>query len=196
MLTYPYHIILGSQSPRRRELLSGLDFSFEVRPLPDIDESYPTNLPPQEVSLYIAKKKADAYRASLTESDLLITADTTVIVGGEVLGKPHNRTNAEEMLRKLSARTHIVVTGVALTLYHQETKCFSAESKVTFADISNEEIAYYLDHYAPYDKAGSYGIQEWIGYIAIKRIEGSFYNVMGLPVHPLYRALMELAGQK
>lgn len=196
MLTYPYHIILGSQSPRRRELLSGLDFPFEVRPLPDIDESYPTILSPQDVSLYIAKKKADAYRASLIESDLLITADTTVIVGGEVLGKPHSRTNAEEMLRKLSARTHTVVTGVALTLYHQETKCFSAESKVTFADITNEEIAYYLDHYAPYDKAGSYGIQEWIGYIAIKRIEGSFYNVMGLPVHPLYRALMKLAGQK
>ena len=196
MLSYPYHLILGSQSPRRRELLGGLDIPFEVRPIPNIDESYPKTLPLEEVSEYIAREKADAYRASLAPNDLLITADTTVIVGNEILGKPRNRKVAEEMLHKLSGRTHTVVTGVALTLGQEHSESFSSQSLVTFAPLEESEIDYYLEHYAPYDKAGSYGVQEWIGYIAVQRIEGSFYNVMGLPAHPLYKALIALADEK
>lgn len=156
MLSYPYHLILGSQSPRRRELLGGLDIPFEVRPIPNIDESYPNTLPLEEVSEYIAREKADAYRASLSPNDLLITADTTVIVGNEILGKPRNREVAEEMLHKLSGRTHTVVTGVALTLGQEHSESFSSQSLVTFASLEESEIDYYLEHYAPYDKAGSY----------------------------------------
>lgn len=185
-----YDIILGSQSPRRKELLSGLDLPFTQKAMPDIVEEYPAELPLTEVPLHLAQTKAEAYRAKglMQENTLLITADTVVIVEDMILGKPQDKEDARRMLRTLSGQTHQVVTGVCIS-HLSGKKAFSCSSMVTFAQLSDEEIDYYLDRYRPYDKAGSYGIQEWIGYIAIQRVEGSFYNVMGLPVHLLYNEL-------
>lgn len=183
-----YKIILGSNSPRRRELLAGLDIDFEVKTIPGIDESYPPTLPLEEVPLHIARKKAEAYIPSLAPDELLITADTVVLNAGEILGKPKDREDAVAMLRKLSGHTHEVVTGVCLTT-KEKTVDFSATSSVCFAALDEEEITYYVDKYRPFDKAGSYGIQEWSGYVAVEAINGSFYNVMGLPVRLLYREL-------
>lgn len=187
-----YKIVLGSQSPRRKELLSGLDIRFEQKAMPDIAEDYPADLDPEKVPLYLARMKAEAYRSKgmMQDSTLLITADTVVIIDGTILGKPQDREEAARMLRTLSGRTHQVVTGVCVS-HRSETRAFSCSSLVTFAHLSDEEIDYYLERYRPYDKAGSYGIQEWIGYIAIQRVEGSFYNVMGLPVHLLYNELKD-----
>ena len=183
-----YKIVLGSNSPRRRELLAGLDIEFEVRTVPGIDESYPETLRPDEVPLYIARKKAEAYISSMPADELLITADTVVWASGEILGKPKDREDAIAMLRKLSGRTHEVITGVCITT-KEKTVSFSASSSVCFAALDEDEIAYYVDKYRPFDKAGSYGIQEWIGYVAVESINGSFYNVMGLPVRLLYQEL-------
>ena len=183
-----YSIILASNSPRRKELLSGLGFHYEVRTLPGIDESYPEDLKGGDIPLYISRQKANAYREILQPNELIITADTIVWLHDEVLGKPHNREEAISMLQKLSGQTHEVFTGVTLTTT-QKQHSFYAETKVTFALLSNEEIAYYVDNYKPYDKAGSYGVQEWIGYIGVERIEGSYFNVMGLPVQRLYREM-------
>ncbi len=183
-----YKIVLGSNSPRRRELLAGLDIEFEVRTVPGIDESYPETLRPDEVPLYIARKKAEAYISSMPADELLITADTVVWASGEILGKPKDREDAVAMLRKLSGRTHEVITGVCITT-KEKTVSFSASSSVCFAALDEDEIAYYVDKYRPFDKAGSYGIQEWIGYVAVESINGSFYNVMGLPVRLLYQEL-------
>lgn len=183
-----YSIILASNSPRRKELLSGLGFHYEVRTLPGIDESYPEDLKGGDIPLYISRQKANAYRGMLQPNELIITADTIVWLHDEVLGKPHNREEAISMLQKLSGQTHEVFTGVTLTTT-QKQHSFYAETKVTFALLSNEEIAYYVDNYKPYDKAGSYGVQEWIGYIGVERIEGSYFNVMGLPVQRLYREM-------
>lgn len=185
-----YNIILGSQSPRRKELLSGLDIHFKQQTIPNIQENYPADLPLEEVPQHLARVKAEAYRAHglLEDNTLLITADTVVIIDQTILGKPQNREEAYVMLQKLSGRTHQVVTGVCIS-HKAQSKIFSCTSSVTFAKLSSEEIDYYLTQYHPYDKAGSYGIQEWIGYIAIQRVEGSFYNVMGLPVHLLYHEL-------
>jgi septum formation protein len=183
-----YKVILGSQSPRRRELLAGLGITFELRILPDIDESYPASCPAEEVPLYIARRKADAYLPSLAKNELLITADTIVLLGDAILGKPSGREEAEEMLRLLSGRTHRVVTGVWLGT-KEKNRSFSVASSVRFASLLEEDIRYYVTHYRPYDKAGAYGIQEWIGYVAVEAIEGSFYNVMGLPVQRLYHEL-------
>lgn len=181
-------IILASNSPRRRELLSGLGLSFETRVIPGIDESYPEGLSGEEIAVYIASAKADAYRASLARNELLITADTIVYIDGRVFGKPHDRAEACAMLRALSGRTHQVITGVTL-LSCEKRRSFAVTTDVTFAVLSEDEIAYYVDHYRPFDKAGSYGIQEWIGFVGVTGINGSYFNVMGLPVQRLYQEL-------
>lgn len=183
-----YKIVLGSNSPRRRELLAGLDIDFEVQVIPGIDESFPDTLPAVDVPVYIARKKAEAYIPSMPADELLITADTIVWIFGEILGKPKDREDAIAMLRKVSGRVHEVITGVCITT-KEKTISFSASSAVSFARLDEEEIVYYVDKYRPFDKAGSYGIQEWIGYVAVEAINGSFYNVMGLPVRLLYQEL-------
>ena len=183
-----YKIILGSNSPRRKELLSGLDIKFNVKVIPGLEENYPETLDPQEIPVFLSKQKAEAYLSSLDDTMLLITADTIVWNGNAVIGKPKNRAEAIQMLRSLSGHEHHVVTGVCLTTTKKQLT-FSVISSVRFASLNDEEIIYYVDKYKPFDKAGAYGIQEWIGYIGIERIEGSFYNVMGLPVQQLYEAL-------
>ena len=184
-------IVLASNSPRRRELLAGLGFPFEVRVLEGIDESYPQDLPVSEVALYIAGKKAEAYRQAITDNELIITADTVVIVGDEILGKPVDETDAVRMLRELSGRTHQVTTGVCLLSSEQESR-FAVTTDVTFKTLTDEEIQYYVTHYKPFDKAGAYGIQEWIGYIGVTGLHGSYYNVMGLPVQRIYSELQRM----
>ena len=186
------NIILASNSPRRKELMAGLDIPFKVKTLPSVDESYPPSLQGGDIPLYIAKKKASAYVASIRADELVITADTIVWLDGEVLGKPRTPDEARSMLRRLSGREHKVFTGVALTT-HSKQISFVSESSVQFAELTEAEINYYVNVYSPLDKAGAYGIQEWIGYVGIKRIEGSFYNVMGLPVRRLYEALKEFS---
>ena len=181
-------IYLASNSPRRRELLAGLGLPFEVRVIQDIDESYPDDLPVSEVALYIAGKKADAYRSVIQPDELIITADTVVIVGDEILGKPVDEADAIRMLHELSGRTHQVTTGVCLLTPIQERR-FAVTTDVTFKTLTDEEIHYYVDHYKPFDKAGAYGIQEWIGYIGVTGLNGSYYNVMGLPVQRIYNEL-------
>ena len=177
-----WRILLGSQSPRRVELLRGLDLPFEQQVLPDIDESFPATMPLVEIPAYIAGKKAAAYRSALDERTLLITADTLVFVDDEPLGKPRTKEEAAAMLRRLSGRRHWVTTGLVFTTLSRQDS-YSDTAAVDFAPLTEADISYYLEHYAPLDKAGAYGIQEWIGYRAIERIEGSFYTVMGLPVH-------------
>lgn len=183
-----YNIILASASPRRRELLSGLGVSFETLCLPGIDESFPDSLPANEVAGYISVKKAEAYKQQMQTNQLIITADTIVVSANRILGKPHSRENAVEMLRFLSGKTHHVITGVTI-LTTDKQKTFSVSTDVTFADITDEEINYYIDCYQPMDKAGAYGIQEWIGFIAVESISGSYFNVMGLPIQRLYQEL-------
>lgn len=183
-----YRVVLASQSPRRRELLSGLGIAYEVRLLPDIDESYPSSLKGEDIPIYIARAKAEAYLPSLAKDELLITADTIVWLDDKVLGKPADEEEAAAMLRLLSGRTHRVMTGVAVTSAARQHS-FVCTSEVTFDVLSEEEIAYYVDRFRPLDKAGSYGIQEWIGYIGVQSIRGSYFNIMGLPVQRLYREL-------
>lgn len=183
-----YHIILASNSPRRRELLGGLGFEFEVKVLPNIQEDYPAELPASQIAQYIASEKADAYRSMMKDDDLLITADTVVIVDDEVLGKPADAADARHMLNKLSGRKHQVITGVCLVTL-QERRCFSVSTDVSFKALQDEEINYYIEHYRPFDKAGAYGIQEWIGYVGVTGLEGSYFNVMGLPVQRIYSEL-------
>ena len=190
MLKLDYHIILASNSPRRRELLSGLGLDYEVRTLPGIDESYPDTLQGEEIPVYISSKKTSAYLDALKDNELLITADTIVWLDGRVLGKPADEDEARQMLRDLSGKTHQVITGVTLATTTFQ-KSFASVSQVTFASLTEEEISYYVSHYHPMDKAGSYGVQEWIGFIGVERIEGSYFNVMGLPVQRLYRELKE-----
>lgn len=185
-----YHIILASNSPRRRELLAGLGVPFEVKVLPDIEENYPADLPVADIAEYIAREKADAYRQLIGKHDLVITADTIVVVGDEVMGKPHDADDACRMLRKLSNRTHQVITGVCLTTADKQRQ-FSVKTDVTFKSLSEEEIVHYVNHYQPFDKAGAYGIQEWIGYIGVISLQGSYFNVMGLPVQRIYTEMME-----
>ena len=185
-----YTLVLASNSPRRKELLAGLDLDFEVRVISGIDESYPESLQALDIPLHIARAKAAAYKDSLGGDELLITADTIVWTSDGVLGKPKDRDEACGMLRMLSGKTHQVITGVCL-LTKEKNVCFSVESEVRFSSLSEEEINYYIDKYRPYDKAGSYGIQEWIGYVGVEAIHGSFYNVMGLPVQRLYQELKQ-----
>ena len=183
-----YKIILASNSPRRKELLGGLGVDFEVRTLQDIDESYPDTLKGEEIPLYISAKKAEAYKASMAENEMIITADTIVYDSGEVLGKPRDREDAVRMLRQLSGHAHEVITGVSI-ITKSDTIQFASTSKVHFASLSDEEINFYIDVYQPFDKAGAYGIQEWIGFVGVTRIEGSYFNVMGLPIQRLYTVL-------
>ena len=183
-----YKLILASNSPRRKELLAGLGVPFEVRVLQDIDEHYPESLPVNEVARYIAKEKADAYRRIVAPDELIITADTVVIVGDEILGKPIDEADAVRMLKLLSGRTHQVTTGVCLLTAEKE-RCFDVTTDVTFKTLTDEEIHYYVNRYRPFDKAGAYGIQEWIGYIGVTGLHGSYYNVMGLPVQRIYQEL-------
>ena len=183
-----YSIQLASNSPRRRELLAGLGIQYNVATLPEIDESYPETLQGSEIPSYIARQKAPAYSRMMKSDTLLITADTIVWLNGKVYGKPPNEEHAKQMLRELSGQTHTVITGVAITTCHKQ-KVFAVESYVTFATLSDEEIDYYVTHYRPYDKAGAYGIQEWIGYIGVTELQGSYFNVMGLPIQRLYNEL-------
>ena len=187
-MTVKYRIILASNSPRRKALIGGLDIPFEVRLIPDIDESFPENLPLSEIPVYIARKKADAYLLSICENELIITADTVVIVDYKVINKPKDRDEAIYMLRLLSGRAHEVITGVVMTAPEKQV-VFSDHSIVDFAILEDDEIIYYVDTFHPFDKAGAYGIQEWIGYIGVQGIHGSFYNVMGLPIQRLYQEL-------
>lgn len=184
-----YHIVLASNSPRRRELLSGLGINFEVRVLPDIAETYPDTLPAEQIAQYIAREKADAYRKLIKGDELVITADTIVVSDGEIMGKPRDAADACRMLRKLSGATHQVITGVCLTTTGKQ-RLFAVTTHVTFKSLSDEEIRYYVDHYHPFDKAGAYGIQEWIGYIGVTGLDGSYFNVMGLPVQRIYTELL------
>ncbi|MDD3479866.1 MAG: Maf-like protein [Paludibacteraceae bacterium] len=184
----PYNIILGSQSPRRQELLHGLDVNFTVNVIDGLEENYPATLQGEEIPMFLAQQKADAYVNVLTPHDMLITADTIVWLDGVVYGKPKDEADAKKMLRALSGKTHDVITGVCVTTTERK-ETFAAISKVTFASFSDDEINYYIEKYRPMDKAGSYGVQEWIGYIGVEHIDGSFYNVMGLPVQRLYTLL-------
>lgn len=187
-------LILASNSPRRQNLLKGLGLSFTVRTLKDIPENYPTDLIGENIPLYISKEKARYYLKTLADDELLITADTIVYLPssnhgkGRVLGKPKDENEAKDMLHTLSGRTHQVITGVTLTT-KQKSKSFAATSLVTFTDLSDEEINYYVTQFHPLDKAGAYGIQEWIGYVGVTKLQGSFYNVMGLPIQKLYEEL-------
>ena len=188
MMNIKYKIVLASNSPRRKELLAGLGMPFEVRVLDGIDESYPSELPVSEVALYIAGLKANTYRDSLAPDELIITADTVVIVNDEILGKPTDEADAVRMLRELSGCTHQVTTGVCLLTAEKERR-FSVTTDVTFKQLTDEEICHYVNSYKPFDKAGAYGIQEWIGYIGVTGLHGSYYNVMGLPVQRIYSEL-------
>ncbi len=186
-----YKVILASGSPRRRELMVGLGVNYEVRILPDVDESYPDTLQGEEIPLYIAKEKADAYIPMMQPDELIITADTIVWLDGEVLGKPRDREDALQMLRTMSGRTHEVFTGVCITTTDWQ-RSFTAQTEVRYATLSEDEIIYYVDNFKPMDKAGAYGVQEWIGFIGVENISGSYYNIMGLPVQKLYRELLKV----
>ena len=187
-MVIPYQIILASNSPRRKELLAGLDLQFKVRVLQDVDESYPNDLPTLKIAEFISKKKADAYIQTMADNELVITADTVVILGDEVMGKPHDEADAKRMLGELSGQTHQVATGVTLSTKARQVS-FSVVTDVTFKQLSSDEIDYYVRTYHPMDKAGAYGIQEWIGYIGVTALKGSYFNVMGLPVQRIYEAL-------
>jgi septum formation protein len=180
-------IILASKSPRRQELLKGLDIQFEIK-TKEVDESYPLTMKPEQVPVFLAEKKADAFVDLLEKDTILITSDTIVIQGKNILEKPNSIEEGKAMIRKLSGQVHTVVTGVCIRTLEKSIS-FSDETRVLFTDLTDDEIDYYMKNYQPFDKAGSYGVQEWIGYVGIERLEGSYYNVMGLPVHKVYTAL-------
>lgn len=188
MSDIPYKIILASNSPRRRELLAGLGLDFSVKVLEGIDESWPENLEGEGIPLYISREKAAPYKPLIAPDELVITADTIVYVDGQVLGKPQDEFDAKRMLRLLSGREHEVITGVTFLTTRKE-RSFAVTTRVRFCRLSEEEIDYYVKTFAPMDKAGAYGIQEWIGYVGVESIEGSYFNVVGLPVQKLYREL-------
>ena len=186
-----YKVVLASNSPRRKELLGGLGIGYEVKTMPDIDESYPDGLCMEEVPVYIARSKADAYRPLMQPDELIITADTIVWLDGVVMGKPKDEEEACDMLRRLSGQTHQVVTGVCLTTIDRQ-QSFPTVTDVTFDRLTEEEITHYVSRYQPMDKAGAYGIQEWIGYVGVRSIKGSYFNVVGLPIQRLYQELKRL----
>lgn len=187
-----YNVVLASNSPRRSELLAMLGVKFTTRVLDDIDESYPADISTDEIAVYISMKKATAYKATMADDELVITADTVVVCEDEVLGKPVDENDACRMLHKLSGKTHKVITGVTITT-KDRTENFKSITEVDFARLTDMEIEYYVKTYKPLDKAGAYGIQEWIGGIGVTGMRGSYYNVMGLPVQKLYRALLEIS---
>ena len=186
-----YKIILASNSPRRKELLSGLGVDYEVKTLPDVDESYPDGLSGEEIAKHIARGKAEAYRSLIQADELVITADTIVWLDGTVMGKPKDEEEAKDMLMCLSGKTHQVITGVCLTTASMQ-KTFATVTDVTFATLTDEEVDYYVTRYQPMDKAGSYGVQEWIGFVGVENLSGSYFNVMGLPIQRLYTELKKL----
>ncbi len=188
-----FRLILASQSPRRQQLLADAGLKYELAPRFECDEVFPDDMAADDVAGYLSRLKSEAYPAELGESDILLTADTVVVVDNDILGKPASREEAIAMISSLSGRRHKVITGVTLRR-KSAAKTFSVCSDVVFRALSAEEIAYYVDEYRPMDKAGAYGIQEWIGYVGIERIEGSFYNVMGLPVQRVYVELQEFLG--
>ena len=190
-----FNVVLASNSPRRKELLADLGINFEVRTIKGIDESFPAQLPVLDIAQYISRKKALVYQRDMSPQDIIITADTVVILGDEVLGKPHSCEEACAMLRQLSGKTHKVVTGVTIVM-QGHTSSFSAVTDVEFAPLDDQVINYYVDYYRPLDKAGAYGIQEWIGCVGVRHINGSFYNVMGLPLHRLYTELDRLLDKQ
>ncbi len=190
----PYKIILASNSPRRRELLAGLGIAFDVQVIKGINESYPPELPVEQIAQYIASEKAAAYKVK--PGELIITADTIVVVGqsnddSKVLGKPRNADEARSMLRAISGKEHRVITGVCLTTDNEQRQ-FSVTTLVSFRELTDDEIEYYISHYHPFDKAGAYGIQEWIGYVGVTGIHGSYFNVMGLPVQRIWQELQQM----
>ena len=186
-----YKIVLCSNSPRRKELLKGLGLNFQTRIIDGIDESYDKSLPGEDIAKMISEKKAESYKATMSSDELIITADTIVYVDGEVLGKPQNKIDAARMLKMISGKCHDVITGVCLLTSNKRIS-FSVKTKVSFAQITDDEISFYIENYKPYDKAGAYGIQEWIGYIGVESIQGSYFNVMGLPVQRLYSELKNI----
>ena len=192
MKTCSKRIILGSGSPRRRELLAGLDVEFTVDTGNTFEESVPAGAQPEEVPLLMAKGKSHGFHRPLEADELLITADTVVVLEGRVLGKPHSREQAFEMLRELSGKAHKVVSAVVFRTQDME-RSTTDETIVHVAPLDEDEIAYYIDRYKPFDKAGGYGIQEWLGYASMGNIEGSFYNVMGFPVHKVWELLQDFA---
>lgn len=183
-----YRLLLGSRSPRRQQLLRDCGLDYTLPPPYKVEEIYPPTLPAEEVPVYLSRLKSEAYPVPLAPNDILLTADTVVVLDAQVLGKPRDREDAAGMLRRLAGRRHRVVSGVTFrTAERRHT--FAARSDVWFRPLTEEEIRYYVDTFRPFDKAGSYGIQEWLGYAAIERIDGSFYNVMGLPVQKVYTEL-------
>ena len=189
-----YKIILASNSPRRRELLAGLGIDFTVKVIGGIDESWPHELKGEDIPLYISREKAAPYKPQIAPDELVITADTIVYVDGEVLGKPADKADAKRMLRLISGRWHEVITGVTLMTAEHE-RSFAVTTKVKFCNLTDEEINLYVESGLPMDKAGAYGIQEWIGYVGVEAIEGSYFNVVGLPVQRLYRELINFCKQ-
>lgn len=179
-------VILASQSPRRQELLKNLNIPFSIRVLDDVDESFPNSVPSAEVAEYLAQKKFSAYKKTMSDNEIIITSDTVVCLGDEIIGKPSDKDEALSILQKLSGNTHQVITGVCIGTA-KETVSFSDVTNVVFGELSDDEILFYIDTYKPFDKAGAYGIQEWIGAIGIEGINGSYHNVMGLPVRRLYK---------
>ena len=185
-----YNVILASASERRRQLLEELGIDFEVIVKP-FNESFPDNLQGEQIAEYIAAEKAKMFINDVRPNEIIITADTIVLLDNKILGKPTNKADALRILREISGKTHEVITGVSI-LYYNKAVTFSDTTKVTFRKMTDDELYYYIDKYSPYDKAGAYGIQEWIGIAACSRIEGSFYNVMGLPVEKVYDKLCEI----
>jgi len=184
-----YNIILASGSPRRQHFLKELQLDFTVKSI-DVEEVYPKYLHGNEITSFLAQLKADAYEDVFNDNDILITADTVVRFNGKILGKPKDVTDAKNMLKELSSHAHEVITSICIKT-NRNTKIISDTSVVYFEKLNDEEIDYYINNYKPFDKAGSYGIQEWLGYIAVKKIEGSYFNVMGFPVHKFYKEMMK-----
>lgn len=186
-------LVLASQSPRRQHLIGQLGVDFEVRLNGEADESYPEDLVYSEIPIFLAQKKAGPIRSTLADNEILITSDTIVWCEGQVLGKPKDRDDAVEILKVLSKKKHVVITGVHL-IYNGKEHSFSSSTDVYFREISDEEINFYVDNFKPFDKAGAYGVQEWIGYVAVERIDGSYFNVMGLPIQKLYMELIDFVN--
>lgn len=184
--------ILGSQSPRRKELLAGIGVEFEVR-TKDTEEVYPDSLPASEVPEFLSKLKANALLPDLADNEVIICADTVVILEGEILGKPTDSNDAKQMLARLSGKNHTVITGVFIGSKTKSTS-FSERTEVEFESLTEEEINFYINQFKPFDKAGSYGVQEWIGYVAVKRMEGTYTNVMGLPTNRLYQEIKKFSS--
>ncbi len=194
MDTHGKRIILASNSPRRRELMTGLDIDFTIDTDTSFIEKYSPDTPHDKVPELMSEGKSSGFHRTLEENEILVTSDTMVLCGTEILGKPHDRADAVRMLRMLSGRGHQVITAVTIRDSHR-TKTFSVTSDVYFKNLSDSEIEYYIDKYKPFDKAGAYGVQEWIGYIGITRLEGSFYNVMGFPTQRFYEELQSFLNQ-